>query len=84
VSHACEHERLLVIIPDRLSVVTERYYKPGNLFPEVHILMTNEDRPDPATVQPMVGDAVLHLHNMPRGRKLFSEHSDGIVAFSWG
>jgi glycosyltransferase involved in cell wall biosynthesis len=72
-AHAGEHDRLLVIVPDRLSLivskgeVTPRYYNPGNLFREVHILMTNEDCPDPASVQPMVGEAKLALHNLPTG-----------------
>jgi glycosyltransferase involved in cell wall biosynthesis len=76
-AYAREQRRLLVVIGDRLSllikkgVVIERYYNPGNLFREVHILMTNDDRPDPAAVQPMVGDAILHLHNVPGGRELF-------------
>ena len=75
-AHAGEYERLLVIIPDRLSSlvskgeVTPRYYNPGNLFREVHILMTNDDRPDPAGMQPMVGSAKLFLHNLPAGNKL--------------
>jgi glycosyltransferase involved in cell wall biosynthesis len=62
-------KKLLVIIPDRLSVliqkgeVVPRYYNPGNLFDEVHIMMTNDDRPDPKLVQSMVGDAKLVLHN---------------------
>ena len=73
-AHAREYERLLVIVPDRLSdlvrkgEVTERYYNPGNLFRDVHILMTNDDRPNIAGVQPMVGDARLHPHNLPVGR----------------
>jgi L-malate glycosyltransferase len=76
-AYAHEQRTLLVIIGDRLSalikkgVVIERYYNPGNLFREVHILMTNDDRPDPAAVQPMIGDATLHLHNVPGGRALF-------------
>jgi len=62
---------LLVIIPDRLSdlvakgEITERYYNPGNLFEEVHILMTNDDKVDPAAVQKTVGSAKLYLHNLP-------------------
>ncbi len=75
--HRFTADRLLVIIPDRLSdlvrkgEVTERYYNPGELFREVHILMTNNDRPDPAAVQKMVGGARLALHNLPGGRALF-------------
>lgn len=63
--------RLTVIIPDRLSALVEkgevvaRYYNPGNLFGEVHIVMTNDDRPEPALIQRMVGGAKLVLHNLP-------------------
>ncbi len=63
--------RLLVIIPDALSElvhkgeITARYYNPGDLFDEVHIVMTNDDRPDPSTVQKTVGRARLHLYNLP-------------------
>ena len=62
--------KLLVIISDRLSVliqkgeVVARYYNPGNLFDEVHIMTTNDDQPDPDLVQPMVGRAKLFLHQM--------------------
>lgn len=64
-------KQLLVIIPDRLSAliqkgeITARYYNPGNLFDEVHILMINDDRPDPADLQKTVGNARLVLHNLP-------------------
>jgi len=40
---------LLVIIPDRVTDILIKgefqplYYNPGNLFDEVHILMTNDD-----------------------------------------
>lgn len=66
-----ERSSLLVIIPDRLSAliakgeVTSRYYNPGNLYDEVHIVMVNRDKPDPEAIQPMVGTARLHLHNIP-------------------
>ena len=62
---------LLVIILDRLSVlinkgeVVPRYYNPGSLFDEVHIIMTNDDKPEASLVQPMVGNAKLFLHNYP-------------------
>ncbi len=62
--------KLLVIIPDRLSVIVKkgefsvRYYNPGNLFDEVHILMANDDKPDPAALQETVGDAQLTIHNI--------------------
>jgi glycosyltransferase involved in cell wall biosynthesis len=70
--------RLMVIIPDRLSElvrkgeITARYYNPGEIFPEVHLVMTNDDRPDLAAVQPMVGAAKLFLHNLPAGAGLFA------------
>ena len=69
----------MVIVPDRLSEivgkgeVTARYYNPGDLFSEIHLVMTNDDRPDPAAVQPMVGAARLVLHNLPAGKRLFFE-----------
>ena len=42
-----QKKTLLVIIPDRLTnlinkgEVTERYYNPGNLFDEIHLMMTS-------------------------------------------
>jgi glycosyltransferase involved in cell wall biosynthesis len=69
--------RLLVIINDRLSdlvhkgEITPRYYNPGEVFDEVHILMTNDDRPDPEALQQTAGKAHLFLHNLPGGRSLF-------------
>lgn len=68
---------LLVIIPDRLSAlvkkgeITERYYNPGDLFKEVHILMTNDDQADPGLLQRTVGSAKLFLHNLPAGKTWF-------------
>lgn len=67
----------MVIVPDRLSdlirkgEVTERYYNPGEQFGEVHIVLTNDDRPDLHAVQRMVGGARLHLHNLPAGPRYF-------------
>src|SRR2546430_2260721 len=69
--------RLLVIVSDRLSdlvhkgEVTARYYNPGSVFQEVHLLQINDDRPDGAAVQPMVGDARLFIHNLPAGLMTF-------------
>lgn len=68
---------LLVIVPDKLSVliskgeITSRYYNPGNLFDEVHILMTNTDKPNPVNLQRAVGTAKLYLHNLPLTKKDF-------------
>jgi glycosyltransferase involved in cell wall biosynthesis len=61
---------LLVIVPDRISdILTKgeyppRYYNPGDFFDEVHLLLTGNDQPNPALLQPTVGEARLHLHNI--------------------
>lgn len=74
---ALPKQKLMVIIPDRLSdliakgEITERYYNPGNLFAEVHIVMTNDDHPDVALLRKTVGDAVLHVHNLPTSHRHF-------------
>jgi len=68
---------LMVIIPDRLSEilekgeVTDRYYNPGEVFEEVHIVMTNDDQPDISKLQQTVGAAKLVVHNVSAGKKLF-------------
>ena len=70
-------DRLIVLVPDRLSdivkkgEITERYYNPGNLFATIHLVMTNDDRPDLAALQRMVGDARLFVHNLPDARSEF-------------
>ncbi|MBI9079539.1 MAG: glycosyltransferase family 4 protein [Pseudodesulfovibrio sp.] len=62
---------LLVVIPDALShliskgEITPRYYNPGDLFDDVHVLMINNDRPDATMLKGLVGSANLHLHNLP-------------------
>src|SRR3989338_8768543 len=67
---------LLVIISDRLSElvdkgeINDRYYNPGGLFKEVHILMTNDDTVDPSLLQRSVGEAKLYLYNLPAGMRL--------------
>jgi len=69
--------RLMIIVPDKISdfvskgEIIERYYNPGNLFAEVHLVMTNDDTPDLAALQKMVGHARLFLHNLPDSRKVF-------------
>lgn len=63
----------MVIVPDRVSAwvdkgeIVDRYLNPGDVFDEVHLVMTNGDRPDPAAVQTMAGRAVAHVHNLPSG-----------------
>jgi glycosyltransferase involved in cell wall biosynthesis len=67
-----------VIVPDRLSdlvakgEITPRYYNPGDLFDEVHILMTNDDKPDLVAIQKTVGSAKLSIHNLPLPSVIFS------------
>ena len=69
--------RLLVLVPDRISEilrkgeVTARYYNPGEIFDEVHILMTNDDKPDLGALRKTVGRARLFLHNSRAGKGLF-------------
>jgi glycosyltransferase involved in cell wall biosynthesis len=69
--------RLLVVIPDRISEILQkgeysaRYYNPGEIFDEVHILMTNDDKPDLGALQKTVGRARLFLHNSRAGKGLF-------------
>ncbi len=63
--------RLLVIVPDYITAILKkgeyqpRYYNPGQVFDEVHILMTNADKPDSEALRRTVGDAKLFLHNLP-------------------
>ncbi len=63
--------KLLVLIPDRISDILvkgeyqPRYYNPGEVFDEVHILSTTVDNPDLTALQRTVGSAKLHLHFHP-------------------
>lgn len=72
-------KKLLVIITDRLSHLIEkgelidRYYNPGGIFKHVHILMTNDDKPEIEQLQRTVGDAKLTLHNIPSGMSLLAK-----------
>ncbi len=69
--HHAAPRTLLVILADRLSELAgkgeliERYYNPGDFFQEVHILCTNEDRPDESRLRKTAGSASLTLHNIP-------------------
>lgn len=82
---AAPHERVepgsiakvLVVLTDPLSgiiskgAVVARYYNPGDLFREVHFLLLNDDKPDPASLQFMVGKAKPVMHNLPLPPRLF-------------
>lgn len=70
-------KKILLIVPDKLSdflekgEITKRYYNPGNLFDEVHIMMTNDDQPDQDPIQKMAGRAKLFIHNYPQPHNFF-------------
>ncbi len=74
--------KLLVLVPDRISAILEkgeyqpRYYNPGNLFDEVHILICNDDKPDPRELQSTVGSARLFLHNLPEDTQYFIQYAN--------
>lgn len=64
-------KRLLVIVPDRISDILIKgeyqpgYYNPGEVFDEVHILTTTDDRPNLNQLQRTVGKAKLYFYNLP-------------------
>lgn len=68
---------LLVILPDRISdwaakgEITDRYLNPGVSFGRVDILLTNDDRPDPAVIDRLVGGVPAAVHNLPANPSLF-------------
>ena len=63
--------RLLVLIPDRISDILDkgeyqpRYYNPGEVFDEVHIVSTTSDTPNLNALQRTVGNARLHVDFYP-------------------
>ena len=60
--------KLVVVIGDKLShllakgELVRRYYNPGGVFDEVHIVLTNGDRVNPGAIQLAVGEADVHVH----------------------
>ena len=70
----------MVIIPDRISDILIKgeyqpnYYNPGELFDEVHIVTTTDDRPDLDALQRTVGRAKLSVHNVPEQPQLIAEN----------
>jgi glycosyltransferase involved in cell wall biosynthesis len=80
-------KRLLVMVPDRLSDIATKgevqpaYYNPGELFDEVHILMTNDDRPPIEPLKYMVGRAKLHIHNYSDDLTLVEKHNRFLTPF---
>ena len=71
------YETLFVIIPDKLSElikkgeITSRYYNPGDLFKNVHLICTNNDKPSLKLMKKTVGSAKLYIHNINSGKRLF-------------
>lgn len=59
----------MVIVPDRITDILvkgeypPRYYNPGDFFDDVHLLLMNDDRPDVAALQHIVGRAAVTVHN---------------------
>jgi glycosyltransferase involved in cell wall biosynthesis len=49
----------------RKGELIEGLYNPGNLFDEVHIVLTNTDGVDSSEIQKTVGTARLFIHNLP-------------------
>ena len=75
--------RLLVILSDPLTPlvekgeVTARYYNPGDVFSEVHILLLNDDKPDTSALKYMVGEAQIFVHDFVLPSKL------SLKSFGW-
>lgn len=65
-------KKLIVITRHRPTVLLAkgeyiaRYYNPGNVFGEVHLLLTNQDMPEAEQLQFTAGKAKLFIHNLPR------------------
>ena len=76
-AHRFEADRLMLIAADRISEwigkgeLTARYFNPGELFREVHLLLLNDDRPDIQAVQKLVGDAKAFLYNYLPASELY-------------
>jgi glycosyltransferase involved in cell wall biosynthesis len=64
---------LLEVVGDRLSdlaakgEIVARYYNPGDVFDEVHLVLANDDDPPAEVVQELVGRATPHVHRLPTG-----------------
>jgi glycosyltransferase involved in cell wall biosynthesis len=69
--------RLVVVLSERISEwiekgeVVDRYYNPGDLFDEVELVLLNDDDPDPAAVQRLVGRAAWSIARFPMPDRFF-------------
>ena len=63
--------RLLIVYRNGLETIVRkgeivpRYFNPGEVFDEVHIVALNNERPEAGELQETVGAARLVLHNLP-------------------
>lgn len=68
---------LVVIFDERISgwidkgEVIDRYLNPGDLFDEIHVLLLNDDRPDPVALARLGGRATVTVHNVAPPDHLF-------------
>lgn len=78
-AHRHEADRILVVIGDNLGdlarkgEVIDRYYNPGELFRDVHLLCVGDSDEVPGDVQRLVGDAYLEVHRLPLRRRVLVE-----------
>ena len=49
--------------------VIDRYLNPGDLFGELHVVLTNRDELDPEAVRRLAGRAKVTVHNFPLPRR---------------
>jgi glycosyltransferase involved in cell wall biosynthesis len=68
---------LMIIVSETVSdwfekgEVVDRYYNPGDVFDELHLVLTNDDRPDAAVLQRAAGRARVEVHNVPLPPRIF-------------
>jgi glycosyltransferase involved in cell wall biosynthesis len=73
-SHAT---RLTIMVAEHISEwidkgeVVDRYYNPGDLFDEVEIVLANDDDPNPAAIQRLVGRATWSISRFPTPQGFF-------------
>ena len=69
--------KLLVIPAEPISgwiskgEVIDRYFNPGDLFDEVHVLLMSDEDPDSQQLQRLVGRASVQVHKVLAGSGLF-------------
>ncbi|MBT3344505.1 MAG: glycosyltransferase family 4 protein [Gemmatimonadetes bacterium] len=80
---------LLFILADRLSLLadkgemTARYYNPGDVFDDVHLLTTSNDLVDPARIAITAGRARLHVHRLWQGDDRVNMALSPVLAGRW-